>query len=96
VNHYQVGDKVRGSAAFTNAAGSAIDPGTVTFRFRHQDGAATIYTYLTDAELVRNTTGCYHVDFSVGTAGLWYYRFAATGTGQSAGEELLYVEPSNF
>lgn len=96
MNSYDVGDKIRGSASYTNAAGSATDPTAITFRFRHEDGAATIYTYGTDAELVKNSTGNYHADFSVGTAGFWYYRFAATGTGQSAGEKTIYVRPSNF
>jgi hypothetical protein len=96
MNYYQVGDLVRGSAAFTNGAGVAIDPSALTFRYRHEDGAETVYTYGDGTVLVRNATGCYHLDFSVGTAGLWFYRFAGTGTGQSAGEEAIYVQPSNF
>ncbi len=95
-NTYDIGDLVRGSAVYTNAAGSAIDPGTVTFAFRNGSGAATTYTYPTDAALVKDSTGHYHADFSVSASGFWFYRFAATGTGQSAGENMIYVRVSNF
>jgi len=95
-NSYDKGDLVRISAAFTNSAGTAIDPTAVLCKFTDPSGNTTTYTYNTDAELVKDSTGNYHVDIDADEAGLWYYRFYATGTGQSAAEDNFHVKTSKF
>jgi hypothetical protein len=97
MNSYAEGSLVRVAGAFTNAAGSSVDPGTVTFYYQPPSGSASSYVYGTDAELVKASTGNYYVDLNTTDApGIWLYAFRATGSGQSAAEGRFHVEPSNF
>jgi hypothetical protein len=51
-------------------------------------------TYGVGAELVKDSTGVYHVDIDADEAGKWLYRFYSTGTGQassSIGEFIVFV-----
>lgn len=86
---YETGDLVRCSAVWTDADGNYLDPTVVKFRFKSPDGTTTTYTHGVDAELVRDDTGRYHVDVDVDAAGVWWYRFYSTGTGQAAGEDAF-------
>lgn len=94
MNVYEVGELVRCSGVFTNQAGSAVDPSTVTFRVRKPDDTVTAYVYGTDEEVVKDATGNYHVDVSATTSGRWFYRWEGGGTGQSAGEKTFRVQAS--
>lgn len=94
-NHYSVGNLVRVSAVFKDAAGTAIDPTTVGFKVRRPDtGAVTTYVYGTDAQLVKDSVGNYHVDVSADATGEWPYRFYSTGTGQAAQESSFFADAS--
>jgi hypothetical protein len=98
VNEYHVGDLVRLTATFTNAAGSATDPTTVTclVKLRHVHGAATqSYTYA-GGTVIKDATGVYHVDVSPTTEGTWDYRWIGTGTVQAADEGAFRVPESYF
>jgi len=94
VSRYVLGALVRCSAAFTTAGGTAQDPGTVTFKVKAPDGTVTTYVHGTDAELVKDSTGNYHVDVSAAAAGAWHFRFAGTVSGQAAAEGLFRVDSS--
>ena len=94
--NYDKGDLVRCAAAFTNTAGTAIDPTAVLFKVKDPSGNITTYTYLTDAELVKDSTGNYHVDVDADEVGTWYYRYYSTGTGQAAGEGTFDVLETEF
>jgi hypothetical protein len=77
--------------------GAAIDPTVVKFKVKNPNtNVITEYTYGTDAELVKDSTGNYHVDVSALVSGYWYYRFFATGTGESAEEHYFEVRESQF
>jgi len=89
-NTYDVGDKVRMSAAFTSS-GAATDPTGLTFKIKVPAGTVTTYVYGTDAELVKDSTGNYHVDFTVAASGRHVYRFAGTGVVTAAGESNFEV-----
>lgn len=90
---YAEGTEVRVSALFT-VAGTPTDPTTVTAIIRDPDGVETTYLYGTDAELVKDSTGAYHVDVDADVAGRWVYRFAGTGTAQAALDQVFLVEGS--
>ncbi len=75
-----IGDIVRATATFRNIAGVATDPTGVTFKLRKPDGTTTTYVYPTDAQLVKDSTGNYHVDVTVTLAGFYEWRFEGTGT----------------
>lgn len=99
-NIYDGGDLVRCSGVFKNSAGTAIDPTTVKFSFYWQSASSTITTYVfgTDAELVKDSTGNYHVDIdSTGkTQDTLFYRFFSEGSGQGSGEKFFQVRKSGF
>jgi hypothetical protein len=46
----------------------------VTFTVLHPSGAKTIQTYGTDAAVVRESVGVYHVDVTLDGAGRWIAR----------------------
>lgn len=96
VNSYDLGDLVRVTAAFTNTAGTAIDPAAVFFQAKDPNGTLTEYTYGTDVELVRDSLGNYHADVAAAAAGTWHYRFYSTGSGQAAETGSFTVERSEF
>lgn len=95
MNTYDKGDLVRVTAAFTNAAGTATDPTTVVCRVK-SPSSTTMYTYLTDAALVKDSTGNYHLDVSANESGQWWYRWEGTGAVQQAEEDSFIVEVSKF
>lgn len=94
INSYDVGDLIRCTGTFTNAAGTAVDPTTVTFKVEDASGDVTSYVYDTDPEVVRDGTGVYHVDVSIDEAGRWQFRWESTGTGQAAGESEFWIRPA--
>ena len=97
MNTYDVGDLVRCSVSFKTADGAPRDPTVVKFEWKKPSANNhTEYTYGTDAELVKDGVGNYHVDLSATEAGGWLYRFYATGSGQCAGESYYNVRGSNF
>jgi hypothetical protein len=82
VNSYDAGDLVRVSVVWTDADSAAVDPDVVRFKFRPPNGTLTTYLYLTDAELVKDSVGNYHVDVSVtNQPGTWNYRFEGETSG---------------
>jgi hypothetical protein len=94
VSLYALGALVRCSGAFTTAAGAAQDPGTVTFKSRDPSGNVTTLVYGVDSAVVKGSTGNYYVDVDADEAGIWYFRFAGTVSGQAAGEGQFRVDSS--
>lgn len=95
-NSYDKGDLVRVTATFTNSAGTPVDPAALTFKFKNPLGTVTPYTYPTNPELVRGSTGVYYVDINANVHGTWRTRFEATGVGQSAVENFFMIKDSDF
>ncbi len=94
---YDVGDLVKIRGVFTDGVTEgAVDPTKVYFRVKDPALNVTIYEYGEDVELVKDSTGNYHVDVDITMEGNWYGRFYSTGTGQAAGEQLIVVQPSHF
>lgn len=94
IERVMVGALVRCSAVFTTAAGVAQDPGAVRFRAKDPSGGVTEYVYGSDAELVKDSTGNYHVDVDADEPGTWYFRFAGTVSGQASAEGMFRVDSS--
>lgn len=94
-NSYDLGDLVRVSAPFTLvSSGAAVDPTVVKCSVRDPSGNVVTYVYLTDAALVRDSAGNYHLDVDADEAGTWCYRWWSTGTGQAAEENQFTVRPA--
>lgn len=105
INEYDLGDLVRCSNSdippfngtpFTNVAGTVIDPAAVFFQVKNPSGVVTAYTYGTDVELVKVSTGIYYVDVDANMSGTWWYRLYSTGSGQAADERSFTVAASEF
>lgn len=93
---YTKGQKVRVSAVFRNNSDVVADPSTITFKWQTPAGVDSDYVYGTDAELVKDSTGNYHVDLTLNEADTWVYRFESTGNPVAADEESLGVAASQF
>lgn len=91
-NLYAIGDEVKCRGEFKDADGNYHDPTTVTFRVTDPSGTTTAYTYVTDPEVVKYSTGIYDVIVDADAAGIWWWGYDATGTGQAADDFYFVVE----
>lgn len=96
MNSYDVGDEVRCTGTFTDSGGSVQDPTAVFFKYEDPSGAVTTKQYVTDPEVVRDSVGVYHLDIDVDEAGMWWWRWYSTGSGQAADEDQFLAEDSRF
>lgn len=87
---YQPGDTVRLSTTFL-VAGVATDPTEVTLTVRNPAGTSTTYTY-TLTEVTKDSTGVYHKDLTVATAGVWEWKWEGTGAAAGIDEGAFTVE----
>lgn len=95
INSYQAGNQLKVAASFAQGV-TAIDPTVVMFKFHAPGGAVTTYTYGTDAQLIRDGVGLYHIVLTLATSGTWAYQFLSTGTGQAAYQTEFFVQPLEF
>jgi len=95
-NVYDKGDEVRFSCTFKDLNGNAVDPTTVVFKIKDPSSNVTTYTYGTDSEVVKDSTGNYHVDYVVDESGTWSVRWEGSGNISAAGEQKIYVRISSF
>jgi len=95
-NKYEVGDLVRITGTFTNAAGANVDPTIVRGKYKDPSGNAA-----TESSPTNSAVGVYYFDIDVDEAGIWYYRFegesaAPASTAQGANESYFNVSSSQF
>lgn len=72
------GDTKRLTGKFTVGT-TDTDPTTVTFRIKDPSGTITVYVYLTNSELVKDSAGNFHVDWKFSLSGDYYYRWEGSG-----------------
>jgi hypothetical protein len=97
MNTYVSGSLVRVSGAFTGNNGAVLDPTVVKVAVLEPGAIVpTVKTYGTDAEVVKDGTGQYHLDIDANTSGVWRYRWFSTGNGQAANESAFEVAVSPF
>ena len=92
---FDLGDSVRVSGEF-RASNVLVDPTVVNFKFTNPAGTTTTYVYLTDAQLVKDAAGQYHVDINANARGRWAVRYYSTGTYQGADEQYFDIEQGTF
>lgn len=99
---YELGQAVRLTAAFENAAGVPADPTTITFSYGVRlvnpppDPTATNAVYLTDLNVIRDSTGRYHYDFVPSLPGNYVTRVVGTGAVAAVAVGSFRVLPSPF
>lgn len=96
VPSFDVGDSIRCQGLFRNLSGDLVDPTGVVFKLRTPAGTTTTYTYGTDVQLVKSTTGTYYADVTITESGPHWYRFAGTGAATAAEEARFDVDLSRF
>ena len=87
MNTYHVDQLVRLSFAFT-VSGTATDPSTISLKVKDPTGAETPYAI---GNLTKDSTGNYHLDITVPTAGVWSWHVESTGADQASGDGQFYV-----
>ena len=93
--NYTLGNVIKLAANF-KSGGADVDPTTVTFKVKTPVGLITSYTYGTDPEIVKDSTGDYYVHFTPTIEGRHVYRFASATTYIAAEESTFDVVESQF
>jgi hypothetical protein len=95
---FQVGDKVVITSTFTDPAASdaLVDPSVVTYKVKNPNGSTSTYTYGTDSEAAKTSTGIYTLKINITMAGVWKWRSYCTGNFQGAAQGSFEVEASEF
>lgn len=96
MEHFDKGDEIRVQTTFTDGDDVATDPDNVFFKFTDPSNNTASYTYGVDAELVKDSTGVYHVDIDCDESGEWRWKFYSTGNGQAADEDSFIIDQSWF
>ena len=91
---FPFGQTVRISGTFA-LDGAAIDPDTVTFEIKLMPaGTPTSYVYNVDEELIKDSTGHYHLDLLPDIAGRWRYDISGVGASINVADgDWLEVKP---
>lgn len=89
------GTSIRDSVVFRTLDGAVANPTGVTYKYRIGAGSIVTFTYGTDSELVRDSTGHYHVDRSL-TVGGWHRRWNGTGAVVAAEDASWTVTASRL
>ncbi len=69
--------QVRTAVTFRDTDDALADPPSVLCYVKAPDGTETIYTYLIDVDLVRDSVGRYHLNFLADQVGDWKVRWQA-------------------
>lgn len=93
---YDIGDRRKLICEVYDENSALTDPTTLTFMIREPCGTITTYIYGTDAELVKDSVGKYHVYWDCVTAGHYDWRYEADGTVVAAEESHFSVRRSIF
>lgn len=94
---FDLGDRVRLSATFTDDNGDDSDPTEVTFKHRAGFGVVTTETYNGGVgNVTRDAVGRYHLDADLDAAGRWHWRAGGTDTPAAAGERSFTVRGSQL
>ena len=93
MNSYDIGDLIRLRGSFTNSAGAAVDPSSVTLQYRQLIADPSSYTTLVYGvnSIVKASTGEYYHDLSVTSDGEWRYRWNGLGANAAAVEGSFKV-----
>lgn len=90
-----VGELVRVTCVFTSLTdGAAYDPATINFIYREPDEDLVKLVYGTDAAVVRDSAGVFHIDLTVGIAGVWRYRWESGADKVGIAEGQISVKAS--
>lgn len=93
-DRFIVGDTLQLYLTVATLAGVATDPAGLTLRVKAPSGAVTVYVYGTAAEVIRDGAGDFHADIPATAAGIWAWRWEATGSVPGVEEGAVMVSAS--
>jgi hypothetical protein len=94
---YQRGQTVKLSVAFTDSAGAAANPTTVTCKVEEPDGTETTYTNASTPAITNPSTGTYQLLIVPDQSGMHTYRWTGTtGASVAVDEDQFSVLLSAF
>jgi len=94
---FDIGDKPVFTAKFYDTADTLTDPSAVVCRWRTPDGTETAYTYGTDSEVAKTSTGIYTFAApTLAASGKHVFRPKGTAGLIAAGELAIQVRRSSF
>jgi len=93
--HYDVGAVVE-AAVDIDVDGVLTDPDALTVKYRDPSGNVVTKVSGTDPEVVRDSTGTYHIDIHAGQKGEWAVRWSGSGQASGAVEYSFHVRASRF
>lgn len=89
--------ELRLESNFYDDNGDDTDPTTVLCKVKNPRGTTTTYTYGTDDELGKSSTGDFYLDITPDMSGRWFFRWEATdSTTTVASEGNFLVQFSEF
>ena len=93
-NEYRIGTTVRFSVTFKAGTVETEPPPNTSIKFKHKngDGGVLTKTYITDADVVRDSAGKYRIDLVADVVGNWNYRWEGTGNAYAAEEGVCIVK----
>jgi hypothetical protein len=95
MGQYLIGNQVRLSVDITNTAGVATDPANLTLQVKNRTtGVITIHVYLTDVNLIRDSAGHYHYDYTPTVVAYYDVRWSCTGAVIVASEDSFTITAS--
>lgn len=96
---FKFGATIRLRAAFSDdlCPSSPVDPDSVVVKVLHPgDTGPTSYTYGVDAEVIKESVGCYRFDVFATTPGTYSFRWEGAGTYAAVDEGQFKVQTSDF
>jgi len=82
---------------FRDSTKALADPAVVTFEWHDPDGNVTVWTYLIDAEIVKDGVGLYHVNLPMTERGRFPWEWVGTGNDVDASDSgVLCARESVF
>lgn len=95
-NRYPFGQSIECSVVFADKSGVVADPEEVSFRWKGPDDTVQHYEYGTDEEIVRDSTGRYHVVIDAAASGEWWYGFFGSGSALVSDETRFMVKETEL
>lgn len=86
-----INTELRLTVTFRDDDGTLVDPDTVVIRTMSPCGTEATYTYATDDEVQKSSTGIYTADITPDEAGRWHFRWQTTGTGKTTALEGDFI-----
>lgn len=94
MSDWLIGQAARISVDVKDFGGTLADPGALRLKVKPPTSELQTFVYGTDAALVKDAVGKYHVDLTLNASGAWAYRWECDAPNAGAIEGALQVRKS--